>query len=191
VALQGTLDTFALNDVLRLLASTRKTGRLRVSADRGSGSIWLDGGMLVAAQTTATTPQDPLTTAVFELLRHREGSFVFEADVTTSEAGAPADVESVLRDVERLLAEWREIERVVASLDAVVRLSPTLPRAEVVVDVDRWKVLVATGSGATVRQVGAALGLGEIDVCRLVKDVVEAGLATIERRQCGERRTHR
>ena len=49
MALQGTLDTFALPDVLRLLASTRKTGRLRITADRGSGSIWLDGGSVVAA----------------------------------------------------------------------------------------------------------------------------------------------
>ena len=35
VALQGTLDTFALPDVLRLLASTQKVGRLRVIGDGG------------------------------------------------------------------------------------------------------------------------------------------------------------
>ena len=40
VALQGTLDTFALPDVLRLLASTKKTGRLVIA---GNGA---DGGMV-------------------------------------------------------------------------------------------------------------------------------------------------
>ena len=37
MALQGTLDTFALPDVLRLLAATKKTGRLRITGGRGTG----------------------------------------------------------------------------------------------------------------------------------------------------------
>ena len=44
VALQGTLETFALPDVLRLLASTHKTGRLCLTGVDGSGSLWLEVG---------------------------------------------------------------------------------------------------------------------------------------------------
>jgi hypothetical protein len=180
VALQGTLDTFALPDVLRLLASTRKTGRLRITADRGSGSIWLDGGSVVAANATTAKTSEPLPLVVFELLRHHEGSFIFEPEVTTADAGAPVEIDAILRDAERLLAEWLEIEAVVPSLEAFVTLSPTLPRAEMVVDAERWKVVVAAGGGGTVRQIGAALALGEIEVSRAVKDVVEAGLLRIQ-----------
>jgi hypothetical protein len=180
VALQGTLDTFALPDVLRLLASTRKTGRLRITADRGSGSIWLDGGSVVAANASSAKTSEPLPLVVFELLRHHEGSFIFEPEVTTADAGAPVEIDSILRDAERLLAEWLEIEAVVPSLEAFVTLSPTLPRAEMVVDAERWKVVVAAGGGGTVRQIGAALALGEIEVSRAVKDVVEAGLLRIQ-----------
>jgi hypothetical protein len=180
VALQGTLDTFALPDVLRLLASTRKTGRLRVTADRGSGSIWLDGGSAVAANATSAKASESLPLVVFELLRHHQGSFIFEPEVTTADAGAPVEIDAILRDAERLLAEWLEIEAVVPSLEAFVTLSPTLPRAEMVVDAERWKVVVATGGGGTVRQIGASLALGEIEVSRAVKDVVEAGLLRIQ-----------
>ena len=35
MALQGTIETFALPEVLRLLGSGAKTGRLRLSGDRG------------------------------------------------------------------------------------------------------------------------------------------------------------
>ncbi len=180
MALQGTLDTFALNDVLRLLATTHKTGRLRVTADRGSGSVWFDGGSLVAASTSTTTVSDPLATVIFELLRHREGSFIFEPDVTTPDAGAPVDIDSILRDAERLVIEWREIEAVVPSLDAYVTLSQSLPRAEVVVDAARWKLVVGVGAGATVRQLGASLGLSEIEVSKAAKDAVETGLLRVE-----------
>ncbi|MEP6659207.1 MAG: DUF4388 domain-containing protein [Acidimicrobiales bacterium] len=180
MALQGTLDTFALPDVLRLLASTRKTGRLRITANRGSGSIWLDGGSVVAANASSAKTSEPLPLVVFELLRHHEGSFIFEPEVTTADAGAPVEIDGILRDAERLLAEWLEIEAVVPSLEAFVTLSPTLPRAEMVVDAERWKVVVAAGGGATVRQLGAALALSEIEVSRAVKDVVEAGLLRIQ-----------
>ena len=179
MALQGTLDTFALIDVFRLLASTNKTGRLRVSGDRGNGSVWFDGGGVVLASAHNTEPSDGLVAVIFELLRQHEGTFVFEADVTTPEAGAPSDVDSLIREAEHLLIEWQEIEAVVPSVDLWVNLSPELPRPEVVVDGERWKVIVATGAGATVAEVGDHLGLGEIAVSKAVKEVVDIGLLTI------------
>ena len=47
------------------------------------------------------------------------------------------------------------------------------------VDEARWKVIVATGAGATVAEVGDRLGLGEIGISKAVKEVVEIGLLTI------------
>jgi len=179
VALQGTLDTFALIDVFRLLASTNKTGRLRVSGDRGTGNVWFDGGGVVLAAAHNTKPSDAPVTVIFELLRQHEGSFVFEADVTTPEAGAPSDVEDLIREAEHLLIEWQEIEAVVPSVDLWVSLATELPRPEVVIDGERWKVIVATGAGATVSEVGDNLGLGEIAVSKAVKEVIEIGLLTI------------
>jgi hypothetical protein len=179
VALQGTLDTFALVDVFRLLASTNKTGRLRVTGNRGNGNVWFDGGGVVLASAHNTKPSDPPVSVIFELLRQREGSFVFEADDTTPEAGAPSDVDTLIREAEHLLIEWQEIEAVVPSIDLWVSLSAELPRPEVVVDEARWKVIVATGAGATVVEVGDRLGLGEIGISKAVKEVVEIGLLTI------------
>jgi hypothetical protein len=179
VALQGTLDTFALVDVFRLLASTNKTGRLRVTGNRGTGNVWFDGGGVVLAAAHNTKPTDPPVTVIFELLRQREGGFVFEADDTTPEAGAPTDVDSLIREAEHLLIEWQEIEAVVPSIDVWVSLSAELPRPEVVVDEARWKVIVATGAGATVAEVGDRLGLGEIAISKAVKEVVDIGLLTI------------
>src|SRR3954451_14770572 len=79
VALQGTLDTFALPDVLRLLASTKKTGRLRVSGNRGTGSVWVDGGGVTGAEATGVGDAPPSSDVLFELLRYGDGSFTFEA----------------------------------------------------------------------------------------------------------------
>ena len=91
VALSGTLDTFELPDVLRLLASTAKTGRLRITGDRGSGSVWVVGGEIVATELLDGVGDDHLSDeeAVFGMLRFSSGSFTFEAD-----AASPGDADS-------------------------------------------------------------------------------------------------
>ena len=97
MALSGTLDSFALPDVLRLLASTKKTGRLRVTGDRGAGSVWFDDGQIVSTELTVvdsidSTPPDVL----FSLIRLDAGSFTFEADARVVNASEPDQLEPIL-----------------------------------------------------------------------------------------------
>ena len=147
MALQGTLDTFALIDVFRFWRRRTRPDACGVTGDRGIGNVWFDGGGVVLAAAYNTKPSDAPVRVIFELLRQHEGTFVFEADVTTPEAGAPSDVEYLIREAEHLLIEWQEIEAVVPSVDLWVSLSTELPRPEIVVDGERWKVIVAHRSG--------------------------------------------
>jgi hypothetical protein len=179
VALQGTLDTFALPDVLRLLAATKKTGRLRITGGRGTGSVWAQAGEIVGVEAThaphATEPVD----ALFELLRFHEGAFTFDAEATVDDPGPATDVEIYLAKAEALLEEWRAIEAVVPSMDAWVSLRPTLPAGEVAIDQHRWTTLVAVGGGATVRRVADELCLAELPISRAVMELADAGLVDI------------
>src|SRR5688500_3573057 len=103
VALQGTLDTFALPDVLRLLAATKKTGRLRITGGRGTGSIWVASGEVVAIDSTHTPHAIDTVDALFELLRFQEGDFTFDAESTHDDPAPPTDVEMLLTQAEALL----------------------------------------------------------------------------------------
>src|SRR5437868_3190072 len=123
VALQGTLDTFALPDVLRLLASTKKTGRLVITGTRGNGSVWVDAGAVVGTHASGAEQEASAVVVLFELLRFGgDGSFTFEAGTTTENPSPARAVEPLLVDAERQLVEWREIEAVVPSMDAWVSL---------------------------------------------------------------------
>lgn len=181
MALQGTLDTFALPDVLRLLAATKKSGHLQISGSRGTGSAWVSGGdvtsVVVDHAPLAVEPVD----ALFELLRFEDGSFTFDADATPPD-GDHLDVEPLLDSAQSLLAEWREIEAIVPSLTSWVSLCTDLPADEITIDQDRWTTLVAVGSGATVGNVGESLGLAELPVSRAVRELVELGIADVEAR---------
>lgn len=176
MSLQGTLDTFSLPDVLRFLAASTKTGRLVLSGARGGGDVWLDDGAVVAAETErATSPVD----AVFDLLRDSAGSFTFDADLTRSDAADPMPVDDLLVQAESRLAEWREIEAVVPSLDVTVRLSERLPGGAVRIESAQWQAIVAVAENGTVAAVGDELELGEFDACRTVKELAERGLVLV------------
>ncbi len=179
MALQGTIETFALPDVMRLLASTKKTGCLRLSGIRGNGSVWVDNGTIVASEASgalhATSPVD----VFFELLRFKDGDFVFDADVTADSPGSAAEVEPTLDEAEKMLAEWKAIEAVVPSLDAWVELAPELTDEEITVDRARWRLLVAVAAGSTVGELGDQCEMSELAISRQVKELVEAGLVKV------------
>lgn len=179
VALQGTLDTFALPDVLRLLAATKKTGRLRLTGSRGTGSVWVTSGEVEAIEATHAPHASEPVDALFELLRFEDGAFTFDAEATHDEPGPPTDVEILLAESESLLAEWRDIEAVVPSMDAWVTLRRTLPLPEVAIDQERWTTIVAIGGGATVRRIGDELCLAELPISRAVKDLAQVGIVDI------------
>jgi len=180
VALQGTLDTFALPEVLTLLASTHKSGRLGVEGPAGAGSVWLaDGGVVEVRADHAPRAEDPVG-ALFELLRLEEGSFRFEPNEASEAPGDPVDVDELLTEASTLLEEWRDITTVVPSLEHRVALRPELDADEVRVTAAQWQALVAVGSGATVRTLGEALGLAELPSARAVRELVELGVVDLD-----------
>lgn len=178
MALQGTLETFALPDVLRLLASTKKTGAYRLDGNRGSGCLWVSEGQIVGGELVGSAVSDP-TEIAFELLRFSDGDFVFDADATAPEPLDGLDVETVLTDAEKLLEEWKDVEAVVPSLDHGVALQPELPGDEVTIRADIWLFVVGIGGGTTVGRLGHRLGLGELGISRIVKQMLELGIVEL------------
>ena len=179
MALQGTLDTFSLPDVLRLLATTAKTGRLRIEGDRGQGSVWLHQGKVVDAAADRAMDGTPPDEVTFELLRFEHGSFAFDTDDRAGDASSPHDVEDLLRKAHGLLSEWGELEAVVPSLAHQVTLSSDLSADEVTIDADHWRTVVAVASGRTVGEMASTLELTELGVSRAVRDLVELGVAEV------------
>lgn len=176
--LQGSLDNFALDEVLGLLSSTAKTGRLSLDGDRGRGTLSLVEGRLVAATASdtpnGTTPED----VVFELLRYQDGTFSFEV-CPVEESNGAHDVTDVLASAEGRLADWRTIAAVVPSLDHEVTPAEVLPADEVTLNRDEWSTLRTIAAGCPVSQVCEQLGLGEVDGSRQVKGLAERGLVVV------------
>ncbi|MEO6628671.1 MAG: DUF4388 domain-containing protein [Aquihabitans sp.] len=179
MALQGDLQSFALPDVLRLLASTGKTGRLGVTADDSSGDVWLrDGSVVGGAVSSSPYAVDPAD-VVFELLRFESGAFRFEDGEEPTEPVEPSSVDEAIDQAEGLLREWADVEAIVPSVHSWVTLVPELSGDGTTVSTDQWRALAALGGGSSVRDLGERFEQTDLVASRQVKDLVEAGLVQL------------
>ncbi|MFT7597269.1 MAG: hypothetical protein ACI8TP_000187 [Acidimicrobiales bacterium] len=176
--LQGSLDNFTLDEVLGLLAGTSKTGRLRVSGDRGTGSLWLHDGQLVDGSFGAAAGCS-VEDSVFELMRFNSGNFSFTADENSDDPSSSQIVDLVVATAGERLQEWNEIAAVVPSMDHILTPRPELSADEVTITREQWRLLVTVGSRAAVREVSVDLELGEVDVSRMLKKLIEQELLDI------------
>jgi Domain of unknown function (DUF4388) len=176
VSLHGTLETFALPDVMTLLAATKKTGELRVVGGKLDGRVHLDAGRVIAASVGRA---DSFVDAVFELLRLTSGKFSFDAEKQPEDPSDPVDIEPLLLEAQSRLSAWREIEAVVPSMAHGVGLVKDLSDPHVTLASEQWRMVVAVAASACVNDVADRLSLGEYAACKALKDLVESGVVEL------------
>jgi Domain of unknown function (DUF4388) len=186
--LQGTFDTLSLTEVLGLLAQSHKTGALWLKAGSVEGRVYLADGRCCAAETEelaerVATERDlsaRLVDVCFALARQSDGSFRFVVDQEPPwSVGAGVEVDDAVSKLDHLLAEWREIQAVIPSLDARPLLAAELGTDSIIVDQARWRLLVCLDGRRSVRDVMHHTQRTVLDVCNALKELVEEGAVEI------------
>ncbi|MFN0027422.1 MAG: DUF4388 domain-containing protein [Acidimicrobiales bacterium] len=189
MSLQGSIETFAIADVLRLLAATSKSGRLHVQGTVRAGTVWVESARILAADSPSTPIVTGPVDILFQLLRFERGSFRFELDKYPPEPGEPLDIELALSEAEAMVVEWRELERRIPAQDCWVELKPALTGESVSLTADEWLTLVAVAGGRTVADIGQALVLGELQTARALARLLDLKLIDIVNRPPAAHRT--
>ena len=182
--LQGTFETLSLPEVLGLLASARKTGALWLEAGSTTGIVHLQDGHCHAAESGEL--RDPVENAAallprlvdmcFAVMCQESGSFRFAADDPAPWLCAePVELSDVLVEVDRLLKQWREILRVIPSLECRPQLLDALEVDELVFDREGWTLLVAMDGRRTVRELVQRTNRPVIELCQSLLELIDAG----------------
>jgi hypothetical protein len=178
VALQGTIDAFPLTDVLQLLSSASKSGRLLLQGDRGHAELWIEQGSVVGGDAGAAT--SGAAQLVFELLRFSDGSFVFDvADGTPATMVEPAALDECVSAAAELLEEWVRIETVVPSMQHGIAIAAELSGDSVSLTADEWRIVAAAGDAPSVGELATRLGLDEFGAGAALAQLVERSLLVV------------
>ncbi len=187
VVLQGTLETLTLPELLGLLAQSRKTGALWLDAANSSAVVYIVDGRCCAAESSDAG--EPLNNApallarvvdiCFGVERTEDGAFRFGPEEPPWASAETVDLEVAIDELGRLVAEWREIQAVIPSLECRIRLADELGVPELKVDRERWQLIVALDGRRTVRDLAKKTGRGVLDVCHAILALVDAGAVNV------------
>jgi hypothetical protein len=187
MSLTGTFDCLDLEAALALLARRKATGHLHLRVAKTSGVILLQDGRVVGAEV-ADGPGRHLTTDWREqakelccrALRDRRGRFEFvPAAAVEPTSGESMIADHLARAARHRAEQWAEVEGVIPSGDAVLRLSDALPLEQVTIHREQWPVLRAVDGRRPVSLVARRLGVDLLRCCQLLKPLVEIGAVAL------------
>lgn len=186
--LQGTFDLLSFSEILRLLSRQSLTGRLHLRSRSYGANLFFEDGALVGADQSehqaaaaAGDVRNRVEEVCFELLEADRGSFEFQPGKPTALPGAiRLKVETVLTRARKRLEEWRVLSERVPSLEVQPRLVADLDASEVTLDKQRWKMLTVVDGRRNLRTIGRTLNLSDFDVCRILVDLLDAGVVELD-----------
>jgi hypothetical protein len=176
--LEGTLADFRPAALLAFLATTGSTGALVVRGNQSAVTVWMEDGLAVAAESAEAVGD--VVESLVGLLRTPAGSFRFRHDeLAPPHRMHPAD-DDLLDQVTERLHEWESLSDAVPSLSLMVKLLNADGREDVILSGAAWSVSVAVSTGhSSVASVSRHLGWSTYRTCRAVRELVDAGRATL------------
>ena len=169
---RGNLAQLSLLDILRMLSSGHRSGRLEIHNAGKTGELYLDDGIIMHAVTGTQLGEK----AVFTLMGWLEGDFSFTPDVASPEKSIETTTEQLLLEAARQAEQWEDIKDVLSSTDAVFNISPSGSTTTVSLKPVEWQVLAQVNGERSVVEIGEILELHEFDVARIVYSLTNAGL---------------
>lgn len=169
---RGNLAQISLLDILRMLSSGNRTGKLEIQNAGKSGELFLDRGEIVHAVTGTQMGEG----GVYSLMSWMEGDFNFMPDVVPPERSIGTTTEQLLLEAARQAEQWEDIKDILSSTDAVFNISPSGSTSTVSLRPIEWQVLAQVNGERSVIEIGEILELNEFDVARIIYSLTTAGL---------------
>jgi hypothetical protein len=170
--LRGNLKQLALLDIIKMLISGNRSGRLDINTAGKSGEIYLERGNIVHSATGTQIGEK----GVYTLMGWLEGEFTFTPDVATPDRSIDVATEHLLLEAARQSEQWKDIKEVISSTDAVFNISPSGSTSTVSLKPLEWQVLAQINGQRSVVEIGEILGLHEFEIARIVYSLTTAGL---------------
>ena len=170
--LRGNLAQLSLLDILTMLSSGYRSGRLDIHQGAKTGEIYLERGSLVHAVTGSQIGESGLMT----LLGWLEGDFSFTPDVEVPEQSISTKTEQLLLEAARQAEQWEDIKEVLSSTEAVFNISPSGSTDTVSLKPIEWQVLAQINGERSIIDIAEILDLHEFEVAKIVFSLTTAGL---------------
>ncbi len=169
---RGNLAQLSLLDILKMLSTGKRSGRLDIQLGAKTGEIYLQYGTLVHAVSGTHLGEK----VIYTLMGWLEGDFSFTPDVEVPEQSINVPTEQILLEAARQADQWGDIKEVLSSTDAVFSISASGSTNTVSLKPIEWQVLAQINGERSVIEIAELLELHEFEVAKIIYSLTIAGL---------------
>lgn len=150
-------------------------------SDKELGLMLINAGYVMQDEILQNL-QGYYTSIVRRLFTWAEGLFRFETELMAPDdrINVRIDLENIIIEGSRQLREWEQLQDEIPSLDMALKFTDR-PLKNVNLSVEEWRVVSYINPKNTMRQIGSANKMNEMDVRRIVYGLLQAGLVEIVR----------
>ena len=177
-SMSGSIQEIPLADVLQWLATSRKTGTLKVKGEKKSGALYLRDGAVYFARIGDSNPTHPEKVLV-RMLGWEEGTFELDSAVLEDlpeERGIEVSLNGVLMEAARIQDELKHLGERYQLPEGSISLVLPSPKRWSELEGISLDLLQAVAEGSTWERILDELDADEIALTRGMIDLEKAGL---------------
>jgi hypothetical protein len=180
MALSGDLNDFPLEDILKIIHGQKKTGILSVSFKEEQEEkeilIYFYDGEVVNINHNTLFGKP----AIEKLASVSQGKFDFHSseDLQIKQT-SKLNFDDFLKIYKESADKWQPVRKLFPSLTMKVFLSEA-GSGKVDFKKEEWKLITSIGEGITIKELLEKLGLGELDILYLLKNLKEKSVIKVE-----------
>ncbi len=173
-----------LHKANKLSAAQYKTIQQRATqiSDKELGLLLINAGYF-SQEDILTNLQQYFADIVHRLFTWVEGFFHFDMDMLPPEdrISVHLDLENLIIEGSRQLHEWEQLQDEIPSLDMALKFTdrPGTNLRNVNLSVEEWRVVSFINPRNTIKQIGTATKMNELEIRRIVYALLQAGLVEI------------
>ena len=153
-------------------------------SDKELGLMLINAGY-VTQRDVITSLQNHFLDIIQRLFSWVEGAFFFNNGETPPPDRIPIkmDLENIIIEGSRRLREWEQLQDELPNLDLALKFNdrPGVNIQNLNMSVEEWKVVSYINPKNTIRQIGKAAKMTEMDIRRVVYSLLQAGLVELIR----------
>jgi len=175
MSLIGDLADTKIADVLRLFASTRKTGRLTVSSEDEQTVLRFQNGTLVHARGAGSKLQGE--DVVLDLFGWQEGQITFTPEEKTVTPNVTRGLDQLILDGLRLGGVFHRTQQLIPSDHVVFQMAPGPKEdgARYAIGATEWRVLRQVDGVRDVREIIEAAAVPRAEALRVLVEMTDGG----------------
>jgi len=176
--LQGNLKDFSLEDLLKFVNLTKRTGVIQFKGviekeGEKSAKIYCKDGEIIDAEIDSKSGEG----AFYYILTIKEGTFAFSKDLPPNkEQKISKRFEELLFEASRQVSTLEDILKRLPPLDTILKVNPTPPTIKISLSKDDWAILNKFRDGRTIKEVRDESTLGEVETLRAILSLLSANL---------------